>query len=170
MYDSFVVRPFRDSTITQRAAFFRILYGLSFTFLPLVFIGLGFRRDQIPQNIFMFPFWILVPPSTICLVFIEGHPIVSDPSFSNWRFSTSFLVLGKQFFEPSPHSNKVSYGIFRDILGVFTLAVGLFMFLLMLPLVVLELISSQGNSVRQAGQYALIDSCDPSGDSKLTDH
>lgn len=168
MYDSFAVQPFRDSTITQRAAFFRILYGISLIFMPLVFIGLGFRRDQIPQNIFMFPFWILAIPSISCLGFIEGFP--SDPSFSNWRFSTSFLMLGKQLFEPSPHSNKVSYRIFRGILGVFTLAVGLFMFLLMLPLVILEMISSQGNSVGQAGRYAQVDSFDPIGDSKLTEH
>ncbi|MEI7986339.1 MAG: hypothetical protein WCI55_11995 [Armatimonadota bacterium] len=144
--------PYKDSTITQRAALFRVVYGFSFIFLPLVFIGLGFRRDQLPQNIFMFPLWILAIPSISCLGFIEGFP--SDPSFSNWRFSTSFLMLGKQLFEPSPHSNKVSYRIFRGILGVFTVAVGFFMFLLMLPLVVLEMIFSQGNSVRQTGPYA----------------
>ncbi len=159
--------PLLRSLFSQRAALFRILYGLSFIFLPLVFTGLGFRRAQIPGSISMFPFWILAIPSISCLGSIEGFP--SDPSFSNWRFSTSFLMLGKQFFEPSPLSNKVSYRIFRGFLGVFTLAVGLFMFLLMLPLVILEMISSQGNSVRQAGQYALIDSCDPIGDSKLTE-
>ncbi len=74
MYDSFVVQPFRDSTITQRAAFFRILYGLSFIFLPLVFTGLRFRRAQIPGSISMFPFFFLGPVSMNCLISIENRP------------------------------------------------------------------------------------------------
>ena len=65
------------------------------------------------------------------------------------------MLLGKSLFEPSPHSNKASYRIFRGVLGVFTLAMGLLLFMLLLPLVVLEMITSGMKSVRMVDQYAL---------------
>ena len=145
---------FRDSTITQRAAFFRIIYGLSFLLLPLFVRMFGLSIQQVPSVIFSFPMFIVGIPSINCLTTFHGKPLIRDSTVSNWRIAISFLTLGKQFFEPSPHSNKVSYRVFRGLLGVFTLVVGLLFFLLMLPLVALELVTSRGNSVRQSGPYA----------------
>ena len=144
---------FRDSTITQRAAFFRILYGLSFMFLTPFIRILGFDTFQVPTFLILFPFQLLTMTSMQFLFTLNGQPLVKDPSFSNWRWSIMFLLIGKQFFEPSPHSNKDSYRMFRGLLGVFTLVLGSLIFLLILPLVAIELVTSRGNSVRQSGPY-----------------
>ena len=144
------VVDFQNSTITQRAAFFRIIYGFSFLFLPLFFRVFELKSTSV---IFSLPTYLIAVPSINCLTTDRGQPLIKDHSISNWRISISFLILGKQLLEPSPHSDKVIYRVFRGLLGVFMLVVGLVFFLLMLPLALLEMVTSRANSVRQTGRY-----------------
>ena len=145
---------FHDSTITQRAACFRIIYGFSFLFLPLFMRIFDVYKGQVPSTIFTIPLFFIVVPSFNFLMTLHGEPLVKDSSISNWRFSISAFLLGKQFFEPSPISPKISYRVFRGLLGIFMLVLGLLYFVLMLPLVALEILTSRARSIRGTGPYA----------------
>jgi hypothetical protein len=148
------VVSFREATITQRAAFFRVVYGISFMLMPMVAIVLGLRWHHIPFQVFSGMFHLMVMSSITSLSSFNGKPLVANPSVSNWDYATGFIVLSKEFFGPSPHSKKVSYRIFRGILGFFVFVIGILLFTLMLPLVILEMVWSGMESVRKLGRYA----------------
>ena len=129
---------YRDANFVQIAAFHRAVYSFA-----VLVAGLFLRTNNVIGGDWVRPIllaWQFLLYSAIPMLFIKSTGAEERTQMSpNLEFAWGLILFAIDFFKPSPISNKLPYRAFRATLGIFVLPIFVGYFLVLVPLILVEM-------------------------------